>query len=297
MKKLFWLLFAAVFSMPALANSLEVNSIEPSRAAPGTLVSVVGNNFPKDILVSLGNVNLKPRIIQKNNIKFTVPNLVVGSYVLTIEDLKSESSISYSFEILAPAPLISTITPRSLDACNLDPEYQVSIYGRNFTPESTLLLDEKVVSSQFLNSNHIEAELPNNLSPGIFGVVVRNPDGATSLPYSVTVNNKPEIYDVERGDELVNSYEIIIHGKNFEFNSILVVNEPEDNSIGLPFQQLTIFARVGSEKDYNISKVTYKDCQTLIYRRYPASFQNREIGLQIFNPDGERTELYYVNLP
>lgn len=297
MKKLYWFIFAAVFSMPTSASCLDVVAIDPPRGAPGSIIAIAGDNFPKEIRLSLGEVILEPRIIFTNHIEFMVPNLTAGSYELKVENLNTGAAESYRFEIMAPAPVISTIAPRTLDACNLDSKYQVSIYGRNFLPQTTLLLDGKVISSEVLNSNHLEAELANNLSPGIYGVIVRNPDGASSLPHSVTINSAPVIYYVERGADFVNSYEIIIHGKNFQFNSILVVNEPENSSIGQTFQQLSIFARAGSEGDSNISKVSYKDCQTLIYKRYPTSFQNKELGLQVFNRDGENTDLFFVNLP
>ena len=297
MKKLLWFIFAAFFSMPTSASCFDIAAIEPSRGAPGSLIAIAGDNFPKEISLTLGEVIVEPRMIFTNHIEFMVPNLTAGSYVLTVENLNTREKMTYRFEVMAPTPVISTIAPRTLDACNLDGEYQVSIYGRNFLPQATLLLDGKVVSSEVLNSNHLEAELPNKLSPGIYGVVVRNPDGASSLPHSVTVNSAPEIYYVERGADFVNSYEIIIHGKNFQFNSILVVNEPENSSFGQTFQQLSIFARTGSEGNSNISEVSYKDCQTLIYRRYPTSFQNKELGLQVFNRDGENTDLFFVNLP
>ena len=152
------------------------------------------------------------------------------------------------------------------------------------------------VWSRVISSTSIEAQLPGFQEPGVYGVSVRNQEGATSLPHSLWVNSTPEIDSVEQGADFVNYYEVIIHGKNFLFNSTLVVKEPEDSALGQTYQQLSSVSPKSAASQVSISpqgdRLIYVDCQTLIYHRYRTS-RAKDLRLQIFNTDGRKTDLYY----
>ena len=134
----------------------------------------------------------------------------------------------------------------------------------------------------------------------MYGVSVSNQDGATSLPHSLWVNSTPEINSVERGADFVNYYEVIIHGKNFLFNSTLVVVEQEDSALGQTYQRLSSLSPKGDESQVSVSpqeyRLIYVDCQTLIYHRYRTS-RAKDLRLQVFNSDGRKSYQYYVALP
>jgi hypothetical protein len=44
-------------------------------------------------------------------------------------------------------------------------------------------------------------------------------------------------------------------------------------------------------------RLVFLDCQTLIYYRYPAVNQKKSLGFMVLNPDGNKTDLYYADLP
>jgi len=96
---------------------------------------------------------------------------------------------------------------------------------------------------------------------------------------------------------------VIIRGKNFFYNSILVVREPESTPVGKSVRQLAFPAAqstAGSRQSLLPAageKLLYGDCRTLFYQRYPTSLQDKELTLQVINPDGKKTEPYVVTLP
>jgi len=201
--------------------------------------------------------------------------------------------------VMAPTPQVTSINPSILDACPVDSQNHLQINGRNFLPGAVLLVNDRVVPSSVVSSSSIEAQLPGPQEPGVYGVSVRNQEGATSLPHSLWVSSTPEIESVEQGADFVNYYEVIIHGKNFLFNSTLVVKEPEDSPLSQSYQQLSSVSPNSAGSQVIISpqnRVIYVDCQTLIYHRYRTS-RAKDLGLQVFNPDGRKTDLYHVTLP
>lgn len=133
----------------------------------------------------------------------------------------------------------------------------VAVYGGPFTTQTRLFLGELYVLPRVILQNLMEFTIP-------------------------------EILTVERGEDQVNHYQVIIRGRNFHFNSTLVVNEPEDSTIGRTLQQLSFDSRVNVlGRDIFTQKMTrldYDDCQTLIYHRYPTSFQDKDLSLQIEGP-------------
>ena len=302
MIKILWITFFWIVLITGQTPALEITSLAPVRGTPGTLVGISGGPFSLQTQPFLGEQYVSPLQILENYIDFTVPYLPPGNYSLTVQDNTMVAAQSYLFEVMAPTPQITNLSPSILDICTMTPENKLQVNGRNFLPGAVLLVNDRVVSSRVISSTSLEAQLPGFQNPGVYGVSVRNPDGATSLPHSLGINSIPEINSVERGAEFVNYYEVIIHGKNFLFNSTLVVKEPEANTIGQTYLQLFFvpIKRSQGEMDINApqrNRLIYVDCQTLIYLRYPSSFQNKDLGLQVFNPDGQNTNQHFVVLP
>lgn len=304
MKKLLWATFACLLLITGQTHALEITSLAPTRGTPGTLVAIGGGPFSPQTQPFLGEQYVAPRLILKNHMEFTVPSLPPGSYALTVQDDTMVAAQAYQFEVMAPTPQITNIDPRILDACSIGSRNRLEVNGRNFLPGASLLINENAVPGEVVSSTLIEAQLPELQQPGGYGISVRNPDGATSLPHALWVNSTPEIDSVERGADFVNHYEVVIRGKNFLFNSTLVVNEPEGSAPGQTYKQLSFVPRSSAASHQSLDTVApqrnrliYVDCQTLIYHRYPTSFQDKDLRLQIFNPDGRKTNRYDVALP
>jgi len=190
--------------------------------------------------------------------------------------------------------------PDNLDHCAEDGERLVRVVGNNFRPGVMVLLNGNAVSIRITDAGSLEFRFPE-LPAGVYGVEVRNADGTTSLPHSLWVNSIPEIISVERDGDFVNRYDMIIRGKNFFYNSILVVREPQNPAIDSTYR-LSTFHAGGSDAAGMLmarpgGSLLYSGCDTLVYRRYPLNMQDKELLLQVINPDGKKTDLYPVTLP
>jgi len=304
MKQSLWATLMVLFLSTAQSHALDITALAPNRGTPGTLVAIDGGPFSPQAQPVIGEQYVSPRVVFENHLEFLVPNLPPGNYLLTVQDATTVARQSFQFEVMAPTPEVSSLIPRTLDICSGDSQNQIQVNGRNFLPGAAVLLNGNIVPSERLSSTAMEAQLTDFQKPGVYGVTVRNPDGGISLPYSLSVNSVPEIYSIERGAEFVTYYEIIIHGKNFQFNSTLVLQESGNSNFGQNTQQLSFTPRSSASSEGGGTTIApqrdrliYVDCQTLIYRRYPSSFQGKELGLQIFNPDGGNTGLHYVTMP
>jgi hypothetical protein len=81
-----------------------------------------------------------------------------------------------------------------------------------------------------------------------------------------------------------------------------VVREPSGPIPVSDSRQRTIHATRGtlppSGTDLKrFDQLLYLDCGTLVYQRYPFDMQNKDLVLQIINPDGQKTAPHHVTLP
>ena len=221
MKKLFMLAFILLMPVQGIGQTLELTSVSPNRGVPGTPVRVTGGPFSSGAQVFFGAQLAATVDVRAGALTVIVPPLQPGSYALSVQDGNEAAWQSYTFEVLEPSPLISSISPRNIDACSDSGERRILVEGRHFLPGSALLLDGAAVAVRDRGRSRLEFDLPRGLQAGVYGVQVRNPGGASSLPHSLWVNNIPEIFQVELGNEYVNHYEVIIRGRNFYYNSVV----------------------------------------------------------------------------
>ena len=294
------LLAMLLTSVPGLA--LEITSVAPTRATPETRVVLTGGPFSQQSRIYLGEQFVPPIRMLPRQLEFIVPPLAPGTYSLTVQDDIDTAVQPFNFEVLASPPQLADVEPKNLDVCSDESERLVRVEGRNLSPETQLLLDGKAVGYRFIAPGAMEFRLPD-LPAGVYGIEARNPDGTSSLPQSLWVNNVPEITGVERGGDFVNHYEMIIRGKNFFYNSILVVREPNTIAGSTDIRRLTYYANRGAPGAGSGAFATtgealrYNDCGTLLYLRYPIDFQDKELTLQVINPDGRKTAPYVVTMP
>jgi len=294
-------LFAMLLaSVPGLA--LEITSVAPTRATPETRVVLTGGLFSQQSRIYLGEQFVPTIRLLPRQLEFIVPPLSPGTYSLTVQDDIDTAVQPFNFEVLASPPQLTDVEPKNLDVCSDESERLVRVEGRNLSPETQLLLDGKAIGYRLIAPGTMEFRLPD-LPAGVYGIEARNPDGTSSLPQSLWVNNVPEISGVERGGDFVNHYEMIIRGKNFFYNSILVVKEPNTSAGGPEIRQLTYYANRGASGAGQGQvaalgeALRYNDCRTLLYLRFPGNFQDKELTLQVINPDGKKTSPYVVTMP
>ncbi|MCF6178889.1 MAG: IPT/TIG domain-containing protein [Geopsychrobacter sp.] len=293
-----------IFSLfPLTAHALELSSVAPSKAEPGMTVVLNGGPFTAKMLVYLGENQLKPKKFTSTRFVFVVPTLPPGEYALHVGDGTLISKRDYNFEILEQTPQILAISPRNIDSCFDGTGQTISITGQGLTEETSVLLNGLSVAKNFTAPDRLEFTLRPGMSAGVYGVKLKTPSGATSIPSSIWINDIPAIYSIEKGENFVNHYRVIVHGKNFYFNSILTVTQPENTFSTLRHQPLVLHAHENSsayaqpQMPTNFDRIVYRDCQTLIYYRYPVDYQDKDLQLQVINPDGKKTDPFDVSLP
>ena len=294
-------LLAAWLWASSTTLALEITSVAPNLGAPGTVVILSGGPFSSKSRIFLGEQPVPASRTSPTRLEFAVPLLPAGSYSLTVQEDADTAVEPFFFEVLARTPQITAVIPDNVDYCADAGTRQVQIVGEHFLPGTVVMLNGSAVSSRLLDSGHLEFSFPE-LPAGVYGIEVRNTDGATSLPHSLWINSIPEIVSVERGEEFVNHYDMLIHGHNFFYNSILVVREPSGPIASSDFRQRTIHATRGTQLPSGtdlkrFDQLLYLDCGTLVYQRYPLDMLNKDLVLQIINPDGQKTAPYHVTLP
>lgn len=266
---------------PILAAGPDMSGVFPAVATPGSTVTIIGGPFEQQVQVVFGDRTLRPTGITEEQLTFVVPQLAEGDYLLFLQAGEQNSERSLFFRVVLPTPSITSLTPSKIEACTAGEQRQVVLQGRDLQRDVQLLLDGVALEAG-QSGNTLTFTLPE-LPPGMHQVQVINPDGKRSVPVSLLVDALPEIQGVARGEENVNYYELIISGKNFSYNSTLVVN-------GRP---ITPFYPGSLQVD----SLSFRNCNTLIYKRYPTSSQPTQINLQIINPDGKESAVYTLSAP
>lgn len=290
--------FFMITAQPLFA--LEITSVYPQVASVGTPVTIIGGPFSQDLRVDLGGRQIAPQSVSSRQLVFIVPQLETGEYALFLHGTAQTTSNTASLRVELPPPAITEISPAILDECRNDAQTPVLLRGQNIHPQAQMLIDGAVVPVE--REGESISFTPPDLRAGSHGVEIVNPDGKKSLAHTLWVNNVPEIDSVIQGDDFVNHYQVIITGKNFFHNSVLLITEYPGVS-DLPPRQRFIPAQGGASFHGQLASpvqsdsVSYQDCHTLIYNRYPPTGQAMQMVFRVGNPDGKQTAPYEVSLP
>ena len=289
-------------ALPSTLPGLEIISVSPGRVSPGESVTVSGGPFTLGTRVVLGNQVIEPTGLTERSLIFTVPELEEGDYSLQVQHEGETSPQTFVLGITAADPWIDSLSPANIDTCAPLGDNEVTVQGRHFQPGATLLLDGKTMASSQSGSEAISFT-PPPLSSGVYGIQVANPNGGRSIPHSLYVNDIPEIHNVYTEEEFVNYYQLVIEGKNFFFNSTLLINEFPVGVFDRPPEQRVIRSQSAtSDPDKRPApsqsdNVRFVDCGTLIYNRYPYSSQPKSVSLKIINPDGKTSSTWDLSIP
>lgn len=268
-------------ALPAGA-AVQITSMSPDHAAPGTAVTVTGGPFLPGTTVLLGESEITPKAIQPRRLTFELPTLPPGQYLLRLKKGGTVSLHPLLFRIVEPQPVITAVDPAEFDACVTDPRPLLQVEGRGFLPGATLLIDDVATAVDGVTEHRISLTVPA-LDPGPHQVVVVNPSGTRSLPRGFLVNGTPEISSAQVGSSDVTTYDLIIEGKNFLSESQLFVNG----------KRVSVARQVPPGQD----SATFTNCHTIVYHRHPFSTQPQHLGLQVVNPGGFQSSVTYVDAP
>ncbi len=282
--------------LPLAGFALEISGVAPGTVTPGSSVTITGGPFQAGARVFLGDRTLVPKVVDDHHLTFTVPPLEEGEYALFLQQGGESSAKTFTLRVVLPPPRIFSINPTNIDECSTEGQRRVVVEGQDFLPGANLLLDNAAVAHAQSGGSTISFTAPP-LPAGIYGVQVVNPDGRRSLPHSLWFNNIPEIDTVSQGQDYTTYYQLVINGKNFFFNSTLVVTEYPIDAQGVAPQQRSIPVRRHGSTIGVGDNVFFVDCHTLIYNRFPLSNQDRQVSLQVINPDGKATSSYTLSTP
>ena len=267
--------------------ALEITAVSPSTANPGASVTLNGGPFAVGDLVLVGDRRVAATTLAPTHLTFILPaTLPSGEYSLALERDGARAPHTYLLRVVQSAPRITLLTPATLDSCTLASERQVTVSGQFFRPGAQLLLNGTALPIDKLSDSEIVFTLPA-VKPGLHQVQVINPDNQRSLPHGLFLSSTPEITAVQSGADNLVSYELILQGKNFLFDSRLTANGV---TVG---KALGMISADGSVRE----SMRYVDCTTLIYTRRPFLREARELSLQVVNPGGEQSNVYQLTTP
>lgn len=274
------LLCLALLSLPYPTHALDILSVAPASASAGQSITLTGGPFPQGSIVRLGLFQVTPDLLENTHLSFTLPDLAEGDYSLVVTHGGKISAKAVTLRVVEPNPWITTVEPSSLDECSSPEERQISVRGHGFGAGASLQLDGATVPATLSGGEFLLTVPP--LSPGLHEVRVLSAGGKRSEAHALSIASQPEIYGVSQGSDNVTVYEVIINGKNFLFSSVLVVDG-----------RLVTTGSNRTQADH----LSYQDCRTLIYHRYPYSREPKQVNLQVVNPGGNQSQLYQATIP
>lgn len=261
-----------------LRQGVIVLSVVPSRAAAGESVVITGSGITPGVQIKLGDLDVPFRQINQRQIEFQIPaETPPGLYALVIQE-PDGTRRSLAYTVLSGRPVITGITPERIAVCSSGSGRNVTVRGRNFAAATQLLFDGAIIGSQTVSSDEIVFVLPT-VAGGLHQVAVRN-GSLVSVPFGLQVADGPEINNISVGNNMVNSYELIIDGYNFT-----------------PATQVVVNGAVVGGSVTQTERVIFHDCTRLVYRRQPVLSTPSELRINLLNPGGQSSSVQVISAP
>ncbi|MBP1752501.1 MAG: hypothetical protein H6Q57_1337 [Geobacteraceae bacterium] len=263
-------------------SAIAILSIIPAQGEPGRTVTLFGSGFSEDTSAFLGNTPISARVLSSKQLSFEIPRLEPGLYALYLQRKDGSTSKIYNFAILPQKPIVIDVEPDRINACDSPGQRSVRITGRNFLPMSKVMFDGAAIKSRYVSPEELWFTAPD-VPAGLHQVQVENPENTFSTTIALFIDSKPEILGISQGGEYVNTYNLIIEGRNFHQNSTLIVDG----------KRLSTSGTYGTGMD----RFTYVSCSQLIYERYPYDSSPKNIRIQVLNPNGDSSPVVQITAP
>ena len=262
-----------------LGSPYTILSIIPSQGEPGKRVNLMGSGFSTDTITWLGTAAVPTAVINDKQIEFEIPKVAPGLYALYLKRPDGAISKIYNFPILAPKPIIDSISPDTVFGCAPDQERSVTITGRNFQDSSSVQFDGGAIRSTYNSPEAFSFAVPQNVLGGQHNIQIKNPDDMVSGTVAFYIDMKPVIHAIHQGEERVNNYDLILEGHNFQQGSSVVVDGRQ----------------VYNNTDRDKSR--FVNCSRIIYERNPYDRSLKTLRIQVVNPNGEESPIMTVSTP
>lgn len=261
---------------------INILSIIPAQGEPGISVTLYGSGFSEGISAFLGNTQIPAQVYGLKQLSFEIPSLDPGLYALYLKRKDGSASKIYNFTILPLKPVVMSLLPDKISSCDNPGAHEVQVNGKNFQPGSMIMFDGAAIGSRFISPEAMLFTAPG-VQAGLHQVQVKNPGDALSTVMALFIDSKPEILGISQGNEYVNSYNLVINGRNFLPNSSLIVDGTRLSGV--------------SSTPAGKEKMIYVDCNQIIYERYPYDTTLKNIRLQVLNPGGEASSVVQITAP
>lgn len=281
------------------AHRITILSIIPAQGEPETTVTLSGSGFTSGTTAYLGNTPAPTTVFDSKQLSFEIPDMGPGLYALFLRDTDGTTSRTYNFSLLPPKPVITSISPDTIQSCASDKERHVVISGQNFQTSSQVIFDGAAIRGSFISKGSFSFTVPR-VAPGLHQVQIKNMGETLSGTQGLFIDNRPEIDSITTSGEYVTYYNLVIGGRNFQQDSILVVTDDRDveqsgyqQRSDVDVKRLRSGAGNPSERD----RVLYVNCGQLIYQRFPYSTTAKSFRVQVVNPGGEESSIVQVSAP
>jgi hypothetical protein len=198
--------YASVWNQPAswattsLGNQPQLSAIEPYTATVGSApftLTVTGSDFVTGSSVLWNGTALETTFVDASTLTASVTSAQLSAATAVSVSVRSPApgnftSNNVSFVVEAAPPAISSLSPASVRAGS--PAVTLIINGSGFTATSEVLWNGNPLTTEFVSSNQLRAQLPANLlvNGQTAGITIRNPQPAEQVSPVVVFTVQPE---------------------------------------------------------------------------------------------------------
>jgi len=220
-------------TLTVLALPPSVISITPRTVTVGASFTlfITGSNFVSGATVLIDGASVTRTFVSSHDMRATVPSsiaAVIGSHAVVVVNPDGKQSNSTTFDVVAPATLLSSITPST--AIVGGPGFTMFLKGSNFKSGAAVFFDQTPLASTFVSSTQLSAEVSASLisSIKVHTITVQNPGESPSneLVFQV-VADSPLIGTIDPASVIAGGADltVTITGKKFQAGAVVRVIE------------------------------------------------------------------------
>ncbi len=198
----------------------------------GFPLTLTGSNFLPGAQVMWSGTPLATTFVNAGQLTAAVPSALLtgGEVYIYVQNPDGLSTNSLPFNVILPAPVLSSLSPNSVYSGS--PAFTLQVVGRNFIapiasdgppyPASVIYFNGQPLNTVYDSPTQLHATVPASLvvSPGTVPVLVRNYDQQISNTLQFTIAGAPTLTKLTPGDTAAGSpqFTLVLEGTNFRPN-------------------------------------------------------------------------------
>ncbi|MDT8068261.1 MAG: PKD domain-containing protein [Terriglobia bacterium] len=226
---------------PSIA-SLSVSKVTVGSQA--TTITVTGANFTKSSVVNFNGTALTTTYTSPTQVSATIPAsslTTAGTFGVTVTD-GGRTSNSVNFTVSSAAPTISSLNPGNVTAGSAG--FVLTVTGSGFNPTSTINWNGNAISTTYLDSSQLNADIPASLvaSSASVPITVTTGSSGTSTAQNFLINAPvPVLTGINPTTVYAGSGDITltVNGSHFLPNSTVQLGGSSRTTVFISSSQLT----------------------------------------------------------